>query len=198
VQEELKRVHLKSGTTFLYVTHDQDEALSMSDRIAIMNKGRIDQLGTPIELYEQPTSVFAAGFLGKSNFIAAEIADVQGHLLLCDVKGCRLWQRDTAALAARHGPVTLALRPEKIGLAPGPENAASANKLPAKIRDVTYYGAVMEIRCDSGPLGDLLVQAPAWRNEQRYVVGQSVWLHWPDDAAVIVRRDEEPGHAKPG
>jgi putative spermidine/putrescine transport system ATP-binding protein len=198
VQEELKRVHLKTGTTFLYVTHDQDEALSMSDRIAIMNKGRIDQLGTPIELYEQPSSVFAAGFLGKSNFIAAEIADVQGHLLVCDVGGCRLWQRDTAASVARRGPITLALRPEKIGLAPGPENAASANKMPARIRNVTYYGAVMEIRCDSGPLGDLLVQAPAWRNEQRYFVGQSIWLHWPDDAAVIVHSDVEPGHSKPG
>jgi putative spermidine/putrescine transport system ATP-binding protein len=198
VQEELKRVHLKTGTTFLYVTHDQDEALSMSDRIAIMNRGRINQLGTPLELYEQPASVFAASFLGKSNFIDAEIADVNGPLLLCDVKGCRLWQRAPAGPIERRGAITLALRPEKIGLASGPENAASANKLPARIRDVTYYGAIMEIRCDGGPLDELIVQAPAWRNEQRFCVGETVWLHWPEDAAVVVHRDIEPNRTKPG
>ena len=80
----------------------------------------------------------------------------------------------------------------------GAESAASANQLPARIRDISYYGTIMEIRCDGGPLGEMVVQAPAWRNEQRYCVGQTVWLHWPDDAAVIVHRDVEPGRTKPG
>ena len=73
VQGQLKELHRKVGTTFIYVTHDQEEALSMSDRVAIMNHGRTVQIGAPAELYEQPATAFAADFLGKSNFLRGTV-----------------------------------------------------------------------------------------------------------------------------
>jgi putative spermidine/putrescine transport system ATP-binding protein len=191
VQEELKDLHRRTGTTFIYVTHDQDEALSMSDRIAIMNHGRVIQVGTPGELYERPATVFTAGFLGKSNFLDASVSHVQGDTLTCDVGGNRFQQRAGAAAIAPGARITLALRPEKIGLAASADEATNVNKLKTVVRTVTYLGSMLELHLDAGPAGNMIVHAAAWRNESKYSAGRSAWIHWPEDAAVIVRKDTE-------
>jgi putative spermidine/putrescine transport system ATP-binding protein len=186
VQEQLKDLHRKTGTTFLYVTHDQDEALSMSDRIAIMDRARIVQVGTPTELYEQPNSAFAADFLGKSNFIEVRVARRQGNVLLCDVAGHRLRQRAPADAVASGATVMLALRPEKIGLGTDAAAAKDENCVQARVIRTNYFGSMLELRVEAGTLGQLTVRAPAWRNESRYEEGQTIRLHWTEDAAVIV------------
>ncbi len=186
VQEQLKDIHRRLGTTFVYVTHDQEEALSMSDRIVIMDHGRIVQVGTPSELYERPKTVFAAAFLGKSNFIKARVETSDGETLICDAAGQRLQQRSPADPPALGDPIELALRPEKIGLAITQDEATEANRVECYIKRLTYFGAVLEVVADAGGMGDLTVQMPAWRQENSFDIGQTVWLHWSDDAAVIV------------
>ena len=189
VQEQLKDLHRRTGTTFVYVTHDQDEALSMSDRIAIMNHGRIVQVGTPTELYERPVSRFAAGFLGKSNFIAVRVVGRQGATLACAAGDETLRQAAGGAAVATGARITLALRPEKIALLERPAADAAGNAVPARITRTSYFGSVLEVEADAGPLGRLIATLPAWRNQRRTEAGQSVWLAWPEDAAVIVAVD---------
>ncbi len=186
VQEQLKDIHQRLGTTFVYVTHDQEEALSMSDRIVIMDQGRVVQIGTPSELYERPKTAFAADFLGKSNFIEARVEASDGPALICDAAGQRLKQRDSGRSPALGDPIELALRPEKIGLAITQDEATEANVIESRIKRLTYFGAVLEVVAETGGMGDLTVQIAAWRQDKSFQVGQRVWLHWTDDAAVIV------------
>ena len=188
VQEQLKDIHRRLGTTFVYVTHDQEEALSMSDRVVIMDQGRIVQVGTPSELYERPETAFAADFLGKSNFIKATVETVSGGTLTCRSAEHRLTQKAPANAPAPGNEIELALRPEKIEIATSPKGAAMANAARSRIKRLTYFGAMLEITADAGGIGELTVQIAAWRREQAFNVDQTVWLHWPDDAAVIVTR----------
>ena len=189
VQEQLKDIHRRLGTTFVYVTHDQEEALSMSDRIVIMDQGRIVQIGTPSELYERPETVFAADFLGKSNFLTATVEASDGRVLVCKASGCRLRQQASNSAPKPGENIQLALRPEKIGIATTPEEVMEANRLESSIQRLTYFGAVLEIVADAGDIGDLTVQIQAWRRDQTFETGQTIWLHWADDAAVIVKAD---------
>ncbi|MGI9488435.1 MAG: ABC transporter ATP-binding protein [Geminicoccaceae bacterium] len=190
VQEQLKDIHRRLGTTFVYVTHDQEEALSMSDRVVIMNLGRIVQIGTPSELYERPKTVFAADFLGKSNFIKATVEAASSSTLTCRAAEHRLAQKAPADAPAPGDAIELALRPEKIEIATSPKGATVANVVESRIKRLTYFGAMLEITADAGALGQLTVQIPAWRREDSFEIEQTVWLHWLDDAAVIVTRPE--------
>jgi len=125
MQLELKRIQLEVGLTFVHVTHDQEEAMTMADTIAVMNDGRIEQLGTPAELYESPDTTFVANFLGQSNLIAGTVTGRSGDDVLIEVAGRRI------ALAQRrnratHDQLLIGVRPEKIALLaldqPMPEN----------------------------------------------------------------------------
>jgi len=186
VQAQLKDLHLKTGTTFIYVTHDQEEALSMSDRIAIMNRGRIVQVGSPEELYNHPATAFAADFLGKSNFIDATISARKGELLTLAAGALSLRQVTGNPLLSPGDGVTIALRPERIAIAPRGDDAG--NRLPARIARVTYFGSEVEVVADAGDAGMLTVRSDAWRMKRHLDVGQSIDLGWPADAAVIVTR----------
>jgi putative spermidine/putrescine transport system ATP-binding protein len=156
VQEQLKEIHHQVGTTFIYVTHDQEEALTMSDRIVIMNRGKIVQVGTPIELYEKPRTEFAASFLGKSNFIT----------------------RDGRRFALR--PEKIDAAPAGIGGGGGP------NRLTGTLRSITYMGSTLKLMVDvpGNPLVE--VHVPAWRNTGQFLASQPIDLFWSDDAAVEV------------
>lgn len=151
VQEQLKDIHRRVGTTFIYVTHDQEEALSMSDRIVIMRDGAIEQVGTPKELYERPINQFTASFLGKSNFI---------H---------------------QNGKI-FALRPEKIDLMPGNENAKA--RMRGAIRSITYFGSMQRIIVDTDEGAEIEVDIDVWRNASDLAEGVRVDLLWKDTAAV--------------
>ena len=115
LQRELKDIHDRVGTTFIYVTHDQEEALSMSDRIAILRDGRIEQVGTPESLYEQPESIFVANFLGKSNFLPAEIKSKANGELKYSV-GNDVFRLSGRRIPKLNGEFSIALRPERLSL----------------------------------------------------------------------------------
>ena len=127
MQIELKRLQRETGITFVFVTHDQEEALTMSDRIAVMQAGRIQQTGTPRDIYTQPANRFVAGFIGETNFLGATS---DGHALV--IGGARLVSGETVPV----GPVSLAIRPEQIRLVA----ADTAGAVPATVESWVYFG----------------------------------------------------------
>ena len=116
MQLELKRIQAEVGITFVHVTHDQEEAMTMADTIAVMNHGRIEQLGSPVELYERPRTAFVAGFLGKSNLLSGRV-EGSGTVRLDDGT---VVHADTNGV---EGPIAVGVRPEKVALGEGGENA---------------------------------------------------------------------------
>ncbi len=144
MQLELKRIQHDLGLTFVHVTHDQEEAMTMADTIAVMNRGRIEQLGTPSELYERPRTAFVAGFLGKSNLLAGTVV-ADGLVRLVDGTEVR---GDTVGLA---GDVAAGVRPEKVRLGEG-----LPNRLTGKVKESAYIGVATEVVVTTAS-GDLTV-----------------------------------------
>ncbi|MEG4641584.1 ABC transporter ATP-binding protein [Paracoccus sp. APAP_BH8] len=139
IQYEIRRIHQQTGVTILYVTHDQEEALRLSDRIAVFNRGRIEQVGTGPELYASPATHFVADFIGDSAFLTGELAEVKnGRATLRFADGTVLADVPMHGVGARGGKAELMLRPERIDLsdAAGPQGAS----LPVTIEDVTFLG----------------------------------------------------------
>ena len=136
MQVELKRIQTEVGLTFVHVTHDQEEAMTMADTIAVMNGGRIEQLGAPAELYELPRTTFAANFLGQSNLLAATVTGTSGDDLLLDVHGCRL-VLPRARAATQTGRLWLGVRPEKLRVTAA---GSEGNCLTGIVTDASFTG----------------------------------------------------------
>jgi spermidine/putrescine transport system ATP-binding protein len=146
MQLELKALNRELGTTFVYVTHDQEEALTMSDRIAVMDNGRIAQLGTPAEIYENPRTAFVARFIGESNFFggrATRGADGRLELALAGGRGRVRLPDGAVALDAQQ--VRIAVRPEWMDLCRPGEVPPGENALPGEVREVIYLGETMHV-----------------------------------------------------
>lgn len=186
VQLQLKALHRQLGTTFIYVTHDQEEALSMSDRVVIMNHGQTVQIGSPAELYERPTTSFAAGFLGKSNFLHGEVTSVDQQLVRYDVSGQTLVQERQTHSFEPGDSITLALRPEKLEITQTNGSVSASNTIDGAVTDVTYFGSVISIAVRTTTAGDLHVELPAWRSSNTFEIGATVYLSWASDAAMVV------------
>ena len=141
MQLELKRIQTEVGITFIYVTHDQEEAMTMSDRIAVMRAGKIEQLGDPEELYERPRTAFVAGFLGVSNLLEGEVSGTDGSLVNVKLKDGTML-RAPADGVAPSGPVRVGVRPEKLRVDARPEAGASdgLNALSGTVLDASYIG----------------------------------------------------------
>ena len=188
LQEELRELHQRLGTTFIFVTHDQDEALSMSDEIVIINRGNIVQRGSPKDLYDRPASHFVADFLGRSNFIDARIAAVEGAAILCSAGPHHFRQASVPGkpIGSVGEKVVLGLRPEKMALS-GTE-PDMGNRLRAEVVKATYEGADYHVRVATD-IGSMQVVMPVWRSAIEPVAGSRVWLSWSDDASVMLRDD---------
>ena len=119
MRSELKNLQRRTGITFVFVTHDQEEALTMSDRIAVMSKGKIQQLGAPLDIYERPVNRFVADFIGDTNFVEAQVAKGEGDLVHCRVEGGLDFLANPTGNPVLGAKVTLAIRPEKILLKSG-------------------------------------------------------------------------------
>jgi spermidine/putrescine transport system ATP-binding protein len=141
MQLELKRIQTEVGITFIYVTHDQEEAMTMSDRIAVMRAGRIEQLGNPEELYERPKTAFVAGFLGVSNLLEGEVEGRDGDLLTVRMPDGTLL-RAPADGVGTSGPVRIGVRPEKLRIDARAEAGAGdgLNALSGTVLDASYIG----------------------------------------------------------
>ena len=140
MQIELKRIQTEVGLTFVHVTHDQEEAMTMADTIAVMNQGRIEQMGSPAELYENPQTTFVANFLGQSNLIPGVVEGVSGGVVTVTAHGRRL-TLDAGRCRATTGPVILGVRPEKVQLAATEADVpAGANSLTGTVSDASFIG----------------------------------------------------------
>jgi ABC-type Fe3+/spermidine/putrescine transport system ATPase subunit len=182
MQVELRRIQRQVGITTIFVTHDQEEALTLSDRIAIFNFGRIIQEGAPMEVYERPVTKFAAGFLGEANFLQGRVTALEpGGLarVTLDIGG-------EAACRLAHGQVgqtvLLALRPEKITLAM--EGQAGVNTVRGKVLDVVFSGNSTTYRV---AIGDQVITLFRQNLAQGTVaLGSEVVLSWSSDHLVQV------------
>ncbi|MDK3018877.1 ABC transporter ATP-binding protein [Pseudodonghicola flavimaris] len=178
LQWELKALHERLGVTFIYVTHDQDEALSMSDRIVILKDGAIQQEGAPGALYDWPRTRFVANFLGKSNFISADVVGQGAEGLTVEAAGQRFTLAPRPGLAPQ-GPVSLALRPERIRLgAPGQE------AFTGRVRQISYLGERCQVLVDHDVLGEVLVSQPTWHAGLRPEPQMDVSFGWGAGACV--------------
>jgi spermidine/putrescine transport system ATP-binding protein len=193
MQIELKRIQREVGITFIYVTHDQEEALTMSDRIAVMNEGRVEQIGSPQAIYHSPASVFVANFIGSANLMKATVAEVSGG-------------RATAVVARDHrvdmpagdwgpqagGAATVMVRPERLRLTSN--GHAERGALPTTVQSVVFQGPVVRcaLRCADGTT---IVAHVGPEHELPDVrPGQTIYVSWDADAARLL----PPGDAKPG
>lgn len=183
LQWELKALHNQLGVTFIYVTHDQDEALSMSDRIIILKDGAIQQEGDPNTLYTRPRNKFVADFLGKSNFIDATVAEQTGHRVRCATKDIE-FTVETDTCNAAGSKVKLALRPERLKL-----GAPNEQFLPAVVKQVSYLGERCQVIVTHETLGEMLVSCPTWKADIAPVAGLAVSIGWEPDAPVVLSRD---------
>ena len=147
MQIELKRIQSEVGITFIYVTHDQEEAMTMSDRIAVMNAGRMEQLGPPEEVYELPATEFVAGFLGASNLLSGEVDGVEGEWAKVRLDAGEVVKVPAGRLAQERGPVRIGIRPEKLSIHSSDGIGAADNSIPATVEVSTYTGVSTDYEC---------------------------------------------------
>jgi spermidine/putrescine transport system ATP-binding protein len=187
LQVELKRVQAEVGITFVYVTHDQEEALTMSDRIAVMNRGLIEQLGTPEELYERPRTRFVADFIGTTNLLTGSIESTDGSTALV-----RLGTGESCLVAwagSRVGEaVELSVRPEAVALRLAPDETGQA-PISATVEQVAYLGGSVQYIVRTA--GGLSITALAPKTGERIPVGGAVDVGWlPAEALVLAGQPE--------
>ncbi|MER9852038.1 ABC transporter ATP-binding protein [Mesorhizobium sp. M0106] len=197
MQLELKRLQKSVGTTMVFVTHDQSEALTMSDRIVVMNEGKVEQIGTPEEIYETPRSRFVASFIGESNFLDARLIGKTDQGPLLDVAGLQVratWQ----GFERQTGPVILMIRPEKI--IPLAAGSRADNEFEGVVQEAVYRGHVVKYQirlCAALPV--LLTVAVAYRaSTPRFQIGEKVKIGWDArDARLLSDEAKRPSQGVP-
>ncbi|WP_327264700.1 ABC transporter ATP-binding protein [Streptomyces sp. NBC_01232] len=182
MQLELKRIQTEVGITFVHVTHDQEEAMTMADTVAVMNGGRVEQLGAPAELYENPGTTFVANFLGTSNLIEASVESA-GSEVVVSASGAKL--RLPAARCSTTpragGKLLVGVRPEKVSLVPAEEENAIAtgrNRITGRIAASSFIGVSTQFVIDSPVCPELEVYVQNIERDSRLVPGAEVVLHW--------------------
>jgi spermidine/putrescine transport system ATP-binding protein len=177
---ELRRLHEEVGITFIYVTHDQDEALSLSDRIAVMNHGKLSQVGTPEELYERPQNRFVASFIGDATFLPGKVTrSGEGGSCFVQVDGVGDFAVKAGHAYAAGSAVMLSLRPERIGLSlERPADSADGTAFSAVVEESTYLGRGAHVRARAGahPLTVEVTYDEVGGALSRLSPGTSVWL----------------------
>ncbi|MER8154692.1 ABC transporter ATP-binding protein [Streptomyces sp. NPDC094472] len=183
MQLELKRIQTEVGITFIHVTHDQEEAMTMADTVAVMNGGRVEQRGAPADLYENPGTTFVANFLGTSNLIAAEITDKSGGDLVLAAAGGKLsLPADRCSAPVRTGgKLLVGVRPEKIALAHA-EDAGTIpegrNRITGRIADSSFIGVSTQYLITTPGCPEITVYEQNIERDARLVPGAEVVLHW--------------------
>ncbi len=194
LQIELGRIQRDVGITFVHVTHDQEEAMSMADAIAVMKDGRIDQLGTAEELYDSPRTEFVANFLGSSNLLDAKVIRSEGELVELEADGARLMAPAGRVAALGDGPVRLGVRPEKLALRAADEPDAGTgrwrNELPGVVTDASFLGVSTQyvIRTDAGHELSVFAQN-AGAGSETLGPGRRVVAAWEPDHTFVVAKE---------
>ncbi|KUJ48408.1 MULTISPECIES: ABC transporter ATP-binding protein [Micromonospora] len=198
MQIELKRIQTEVGITFVHVTHDQEEAMTMADTVAVMNAGRIEQLGAPADIYEFPATAFVANFLGQSNLIAGEVSGSNGDDTLVTARGAR-FSVPSARARTDQGPVYLGVRPEKLHLAGAAVQVpAGSQHLEGTISDASYVGVSTQYLLRTSWGTELSVFVANSGTQQRFAVGERAVAYWdPRHAFLLGRRADEDDRTTP-
>ena len=183
---ELKSLQTRLGVTTIFVTHDQEEALVMADRIAVMRAGRIEQLGTPTELYERPARRFVAHFIGESNFLPGVLAErlADGRAILRVGDGLSVTGRCAEPIAAGQ-PATAAIRPERIEI-----GAANGHGIRGTVEQVIYLGALVRYKVALPGRQSCLAQTGNRRGQDGFQAGDSVSVRWAEEDVLILPDSE--------
>ncbi len=174
MQIELKRLQLETGITFVFVTHDQEEALTMSDRIGVMSAGRLQQVGTPRDIYTRPANRFVAGFIGETNFLPGTAAP--GGVKLDGGAAVKIEG------VAKSGRVTVAVRPESVRLVPAGETGA----IPATVTNLVYFGTDTHVHARLADGAEVVARVPAGAEGDAAAVGQALGLKFAPGAAQLL------------
>jgi len=194
MQIELQTLQRDVGITFVLVTHDQEEALSMSDRICIMRDGHVVQSGSPRELYDQPTNLYVADFVGKSNFITGSVTNVNGRSVAVRSQNGQTFIGSPSASASKlsvGAPASIVIRPEMVVLGAHNSNAADMEMdvaLNGRIKNRIFLGEHTEYLVDAEGLGDVLVLSPKHieGTQGGFEPGDSIAIGWKNDTALAL------------
>ncbi len=184
VQHELKTIQRRTAKTFFFVTHDQDEAMIMSDRIVVMNKGLVEQEGTPEDLYFRPQSRFVAEFLGETNLLEGTVRGTGDGIVAFDWRGVALNGHASGGAPATGAPASAAIRLEKLTLSP--DRPAAGNAVQGCIVNRTFKGSrtTVELRIEAA--GDAVLKAYADTDEAHQLGDAPLWIGWkPADMAIL-------------
>ncbi len=189
MQIELKRIQRDVGITFVFVTHDQEEALTMSDRIAVMSKGRLEQVGTPEQIYDEPESAFVARFIGSANLIPVVVERTGGGRATLRLPGGRLGDVSMGGRSFEQGAdAVLMIRPERLEVGPS-EPPPDRLGLPVTCTDLVFQGALLRCALRDPAGGELIDYLEASRQQPGVKPGASLWVSWERDAARLLHPD---------
>jgi putrescine transport system ATP-binding protein len=188
-QFELMDLQYQVGITFIVVTHDQDEAMALASRIAVMDRGRVVQVGTPSEIYEFPQSRFVADFVGTTNLFEGDVAECRPGMITvnCQETGCALWVDDVGRFSTGQR-VWVALRPEKIRLTKQPVSGERVNQLRGTVWELGYLGnrSTYRIKTASGKLVTVFAQNERRTSEWSIDWSDEVYVSWDASAALLL------------
>ncbi len=190
MQIELRRIQQEVGITFIYVTHDQKEALSMSDHISVMNQSKIVQLGTPEEIYERPQTAFVADFLGASNFLPGRLIEERNELCLQTESGLIIFiESQKISKAKLNEERLLTLRPESIEVSVSRRPESVKNCFVARILDRVYLGESTELEVGLSDKERLKVHVDGHRDAAKLPIGAEIFVHWEPGVGSLVERE---------
>ncbi len=190
LQYEIRRIHNDLGVTVLYVTHDQNEAMVMSDRVAVFRAGRIEQIAAPEVLYEEPERSFVARFIGENNRLVGQIKTIRDDI--CDVVVDGRIVRALRVVECGPGDVTtLSIRPERVAIAPKP--GLYTNEFDARVEDITFLGDHLRLRVNVCGRSDFIVKIPNVVGHGAVIEGDRVRIGWTPTDCRVLDPDEKEG-----
>jgi spermidine/putrescine transport system ATP-binding protein len=195
MQFELKRIQREVGITFIYVTHDQEEALTMSDRIAVMNAGNVDQIGSPTEIYDRPSTVFVASFIGQANLWAGrQTGRVNRDYVEIEVLGSTLKARPGDTTIEPGGHATLMVRPERVRVSPLSQDSPTGDiaSVRATVTDLTFQGPVVRLSLAAPDDSTVIAHVGPEQDLPMLRPGDEVYVGWAPEASLVLPGDDIP------
>jgi len=185
LQLEMRRLHADLGITFIYVTHDQEEALTMSDRIAVMNDGKVAQVGRPEDLYDRPSNRFVAGFIGESNFLPAVVRSMEDDVVVAECEGV-LIRALCPARPANGAQVTLTTRPERLRFADTWNGNAPQNRMSVTVIEAVFAGERCRYMLRVADGTSVVLKEPSSAAIRRRAVGERAEIAWSVADTILV------------
>ena len=175
MQYELKSIHEKLGVTVVYVTHDQGEALTMSNRIAVFNEGYVQQLSTPTELYESPENSFVASFIGENNTFNGTVENIENNKAIVKIDSGEIIKANPIAVKSNGSKTTLSLRPERVFINPSDD---TENKFECAVEEVIYHGDHTRLRVNVIGNNEFILKIPNSMEISRFSLNDKIKLGW--------------------